>query len=267
VKRDIREVDSSRGIICITTQDERFYARRVNENSAWDFVPSVTWICDSYPKGRGYYMWLARHGWDEAEEIRRSAGDKGSKVHQAAGVLLSGGTVRMEDSFENPRTLEKEPLTPDEYLCLMSFCEWFAEEQPQVIAVEYTVWNEKLRYAGTVDLKCRLKSDYYRHVWIIDLKTSAEIWPPMELQVSAYKHADESPKANRLAILQLGYRRNKNKKFKFTQIPDQFHLFRAAQRIWFKQSAGVSPKQMEYPLSLSLGTVSMLVRQEEALSL
>ena len=252
MKHAIREVDHERGILQCTYADERWYSRRINENTAWDFVPSVTWICDSYPKGIGFYRWLANKGWDEAEAIKAAAGDKGSKVHQSIAVLLAGGTVHMDDAFENPRSLEIEPLTPQEYECLMSFVEWFLEVKPEVIASEYTVWNEHYNYAGTVDLKCRIKGK----VWLIDFKTSADIWPTFELQVSAYKHAEAMPESQRrkikLGILQVGYRRNKTKKWKFTEVKDQFPLFLAARKIWAKETEGQKPLQREYPLSLSL---------------
>jgi len=255
MKHTIKEVDPVRGIACWTFADERWYSRRIKiseEDAGFlDFVPSVTWICGVYPKGTGFYRWLAGKGWDEAEEIKANAGDRGSKVHQAIGVLLSGGTVEMEDSFENPHTLEPEPLTASEYECLMSFVGWFQETNPEVLDFEYTVWNEKYRYAGTVDLKCRINGE----TWIIDIKTSPEIWPPYELQVSAYRMAEPVSQAERkkikLAILQVGYRRNK-RKWLFTPIRNQFALFLAARRIWKKETDGQKPLQREYPLKLSL---------------
>jgi hypothetical protein len=256
VKREIREVDSERGIIQITDQDERFYARRILKGTPqerWDYVPSVTWICDrGFPKGIGFYRWLADKGWDQAEEIRVAAGEKGSKVHQCVAILLNGGCVSMEDSFENPRTLDLEPLTAEEYFCLMTFTEWFAETKPDVIDYEYTVWNERYRYAGTVDLKCRLNIDGYKYVWIIDVKTSPHIWPSQELQVSAYKHADTESKTTKLGILQVGYKANKSKKYKFTPVADKFQLFLSARKIWAHECENVKPLQREYPMSLSL---------------
>ncbi len=252
MRREIREVDAERGILQITTVDERWYARQVMGN--WDYVPSVTWIADHYPKGVGFYKWLASHGWDEAEEIRVAAGEKGSKVHLAIGVLLSGGALEMEDSFAN-KDGEPEPLTPAEWLCLMSFVEWFEETQPEVIDFEYTVWNEKYRYAGTVDLKCRIAGK----VWGIDFKTSLDIWPPHVLQISAYKHAD--PEIQKIGILQVGYRRNKLKKWKFTPVADQFPLFLAARKIWVHETEGIVPLQREYPLRLQLRSMWLKGKQ------
>lgn len=254
MKIEIVEVDRARGIKRITTADERFYARQVSidgtaENKRWDFVPSVTWICDSYPKGVGFFKWLATKGWSEAEAIKAIAGDKGSKVHHAISRLVSGGTVLMGDSFADGDG-DMSPLTPAEYECLMSFVEWWNEVKPELIAADVTVWNEKYRYAGTLDLKVRIG----KTVWIIDIKTSPQVWPSFEIQVSAYKHADPSANKNtRLAILQVGYKYNKKKKWKFTPVADQFGLFLAARRIWQKETSGVSPLQREYPLELSLG--------------
>lgn len=256
---EIREVDRERGWVQVTGVDERWYARQiptgVGGEKIWDYVPSVTWQCGYYPKGERFIKWFGKTGWDEAEEIKMAAGDKGSKVHQAAKLMFEGGTVSMGDSFMNPRTMQSEPLTNKEYFCLMTVDEWFRKEQPEIIATEFTVWNERYNYAGTVDLMCRLLSDEYKFPRIIDLKTSANIYPEMELQVSAYKHGDGIPKDARLGILQVGYERNKNQKYKFTGIRDQFSIFRATQGIWAKETAGQKPFQRDYPLSLSLADV------------
>ena len=86
--------------------------------------------------------------------------------------------------------------------------------------------------------------------WIIDFKTSAEVWPSFICQVNAYKYALGYPEA-KMAILQLGYRRNKAK-WKATEIPDSMPLFEAAYTIWQKEAGSVTPHQIDYPLSLSL---------------
>lgn len=250
MRRDIRELHGNR--LQITFPDERWYARRIcvgTPDECWDFVPSVSWVAGHYPKGKEFYKWLAGKGWSEAEEIKAIAGDKGTKVHQAINRLVCGGTVGMEDSFENPRTYQGEPLTPEEYFCVMTFHEWFEKTRPEVIDAEYVVWNERYGYAGTVDLKVRIDGV----VWIIDIKTSKQIWPSMEIQIAAYKRADTSlPKNSRLAILQVGYTKNKIQKYKFTAIPDQFELFMAARKIWVRECEGQKPFQRDYPLSLSL---------------
>jgi hypothetical protein len=270
VRKEIREVDHARGIVQVTMPDERFYARQISadgtaENKRWDFVPSTSWIASYWPKDTRFFKWLASKGWAEAEEIKAMRGNQGSKVHQAIAVLLNGGTVKMTDSFTNPDTLEPGEIVPEEWLCIMSFVDWFKSEQPgiEVLRSEYTVWNEKYRYAGTVDLKCRLGKRTLRSaegraitrragLWIVDFKISPEIWPSMELQVSAYKHAESNGEPTQMAILQLGYRKNKKKKWKFTPIEDKFQLFLAARKIWKHEAGSVTPLQIDYPLELKL---------------
>jgi hypothetical protein len=94
MKKDIINKDKERGIVQITTFDERWYARPtedpITKLPRFEFVPSVTWIADHYPKGVGFYKWLANKGWDEAEAIKSAAGDKGSKVHLAIADLIRG---------------------------------------------------------------------------------------------------------------------------------------------------------------------------------
>lgn len=259
MKIEIREVDQARGIVRITAPDERFYARRVNTESGhpiWDYVPSVTWIANCYPKGPELLRWYAKHGWDEAEDIKRQAGEKGTRVHAAIATLVKGGTVLMDDAFAGSEDTTPVPLTPKEYHCLMTFREWCEEQRPQFVAADYTVWNERYRYAGTLDLLCRLNSTEYKVLHLIDIKTSPKVWPSMRLQVSAYKHADHTlPKGTRLGILQVGYELNKRQKYKYTAVADCFDLFLAARKMWIEENADTKPFQREYPLSLSLSGV------------
>lgn len=265
MKHEIVEADAARGIVRITTSDSRWYAREVSEGESgkkrWDFVPSVTWITDSaYPKDIGYYRWLASKGWDEAESIRIAAGEKGDKVHQGVRILSTGGTIERGDSLINPTTGEPEEITTAEYVGLMSFQDWCREERPVFLKNEYTVWSARHRYAGTTDIKCLLKSTGYKVVHVVDVKTSPHIYTPMILQVSAYKHADDTlPKRGvKLGILQLGYKYNKIKKYKYTEVPDKFPLFLAAKKIWAYEQQGVKPQQKDYPMILSLAGLASI---------
>jgi len=236
MKVEIRETKED-GIIQITTLDERWYQKDGK------FVPSVTWIAGYYPKGVGFYKWLADKGWDEAQAIKQAAGDKGSKVHKAVEALINGEKLSMDAKFTDSNGEESE-LTVEEWECLMSFVEWWKEVKPEVISAEQVVFTD--RYAGTVDLVCKIGKE----TWLIDFKTGSEIWPEYELQVSAYQHALRG--IDKVGILQLNYKRNKTKKYKFTEIEDKFDLFESAIKIWANENEGVVPKQKDYPVSLSL---------------
>ena len=243
MKIENRVINQEKGIVQITTLDERWYSKR-KEDDTISFVPSVSWICGFYPKGVQFYKWLAEKGWDESQAIKNAAGDKGSKVHSACEDILKGEVVKMDAKYVNNSTGLMEELTVEEYECLMSLVAWLGEVNPVIISTEYNVFNDEIGYAGTVDLKCKIDDKIY----IVDFKTGQNVWPEYELQVSAYKHADNEVQAT--AILQLGYKRNKNK-FKFTELEDKFHLFLAAKEIWTEEAGKQTPSQKDYPLQLS----------------
>jgi len=254
MKKEIREVDKKNGIVQITTVDERWYVKPVKNKKTgvpeYEFVPSVTWIAGYYPKGIGFYKWLAQRNWDEAEAAKEEAGDKGSRVHKAIIELLDGNEVKMEAKYFSDLTEDEKPLDLVEYEALMSFVDWFNTRNPEVLDREFVVWGNG--FAGTVDFLCRIDGKAY----IIDFKTSQSIWPSYEMQVSAYKHALSNPKIKdgedvEMMILQLGYKRNK-KLWKENLVEDKFDLFKSAQQIWANENEGVKPLQKDYPQSLSL---------------
>jgi hypothetical protein len=271
VNKEIRRVDAERGICQVTSQDERWYSReeidQVTGLPRIVFRPSVTWICDYYPKGRGFENWLKRNG-DESDQIARLAGDRGYKVHRGVALLNEGLTVNINDSLESEFNGERKPLTSEEYAALISYVDWWETEgknQYQILKWEYTIWPnmqacaetyglpaELFHYAGTVDIKALRLSD--QTTGIIDCKTSLDIWPAQELQVSAYRKAEGAAWA---AILQLNYRRNKKKKWKFTEVKDKFGLFCATRQIWQEETENTEPLQRDFPLCLSLSKVAV----------
>lgn len=261
MKKIIKEADKERGIIQVTISDERFYLKsKVNEVTMlpeYFAVPSVTWITQSYPKGIQYFKWLADKGWDEAEEIKNMAGDKGTKVHLAIEAILRGEEVRIDSRFMSKNSGQEEELTLEECDAIQSFIAWKNANDPKMLASEIVVFSEKHGYAGTVDFVCKIGDEF----WIIDFKTSQQVWPSHELQLSAYKEALTNGEnvvngldaTNvKLAILQIGYRRNKNG-YKFTEIEDQFDMFLAAKMIWQKEHGGENITKKDYPVILSPG--------------
>jgi hypothetical protein len=227
-------------IVQITTLDERWYEK----NNI--FYPSSTWIAGHYPKGIAFYKWLANNGWDEAESIKQAAGNKGSKVHNAIEKLCNGETVRMDDKLPNNNG-DPEELTVEEYEAIMSFVDWYKSlKNPKILKTEHTVINEKVGYAGTLDLLIEIDGEK----WIVDFKTSASIWPEYRLQISSYKHCGYEN--TKMGILQIGYKLNK-RGWKFNEIEDQFDLFLHAKAIWENENKNVQPKQKDYPIEIKIG--------------
>lgn len=256
MQKNIIQIDKEKGIYQITTTDERWYTiEKKNAETGlpeFQFLPSVTWITNYVYKGIEFYKWLANKGWDEAEALKVEAGDKGSKVHTAIENLLNGLAVKMEDKYYNNSKEQEEELKPEEYNAIASFVTWFNEVKPEILLKETTVTSAEYNFAGTIDCVCRINGELY----IIDFKTSQYIWPSMEAQLSAYKRAINEERTKnepiKLAILQLGYKRNK-KSYKFTVIEDKFEeLFIPALRFWKNATSGQSPKQVELPLELKL---------------
>ena len=245
MRKEIRKMKD--GILQVTTTDERWYIKEGKDKKTglptYDYVPSVTWIAEHYPKGIAFYKWLASKGWDEAQALKEAAGDKGSKVHFAICKLIDGKEIKIDSKILNPSTEKEEELSLEEYGAVMAFVQWYKDVNPIIVEREFTVWGDG--YAGTADLFCRIKDK----LTIVDFKTSQYIWPSHELQISAYKHA--LGKEVNLAILQLGYRRNE-KKYKFTEVNDCYDLFLAAKSIWERETKGISPLQKDYPLTLTL---------------
>lgn len=275
MEKIIKVTDQKRGIVQITTADERWYMResRNGETGLPEFVavPSVTWICGHYPKGVGFYKWLADKGWNEAEALKVSAGDKGSRVHEALSAILAGQEVRIDSKFVSKLSGREEELSMEEIDCILSFVAWKASlESFEPIAWDITVFSEQHGYAGSIDLVARINGELY----VVDFKTSKQVWAEYELQVSAYRQALENgenplylPNANgtesnvlldcsgmKTAILQVGYTLNKAG-WKFTETENKFPLFLAAKQIWANECAGQKPKQKDYPIVLSPGKV------------
>ncbi len=247
MKYEIKELVGN--IQRITTVDERWYMKDSEETGVERiFVPSSTWICSYYPKGIAYFKWLAAKGWDEAESIKIAAGDKGSLVHQAIEELLQQHEVKIDAKFIVDG-VDKE-INVEEYECVMSFADWFKAVKPEVIHYEFTIWNTKYGYAGTLDLICKINGVVY----VIDFKTSAYIWMSHKIQLSSYKHSDyvmkNYPDA-KMAILQIGYRMNQ-KRYKFTEVDDCFDLFLSARTIWEAEVKDKQPSQKDFPLEITL---------------
>lgn len=242
-------------IVQITTLDERWY--RVTRQQKEHDAPSSTWLSSYYPKGIGFYKWLAAKGWDEAQAIKFAAGEKGSKVHQAVTLMLQGHELEMDAKIMHPDTNELEELSVEEWECLMSFKAFWQSlkmefETVHVLAIDQVGYNEAYDYAGTLDLRLHLANENTAFNAIYDFKTGQHIWKDAELQINSYRNFPAlGYEKDRMFICQLGYLKNKAG-WKLTEIYDKFHLFLAAREMWKEENEGKTPKQKDYPQRLSI---------------
>ena len=289
--KTIRTVDEERRIVQVTTLGERWYSKPCTDpetgNDEMVFRPSVTFICDYYPKGPGFMKWVKQNG-EGSDEIARLAADRGYKVHLAVAVLNQGGSVKgiscgthVGDRFLDPTTGQEEELTPEEYDAVLSYIDWWHEEGEKffrILGTEYVTWpdaenlSEQTGYpeaafvfAGTVDLRVEQISERAELVaagykkWtgekgstgIIDMKTSKDVWPSHQMQGAAYAVSESADWA---ATLHLNYTKNKYKLFKMFPIDVKhwFRLFMSTKNIWQQENEDIEPKQRDYPIECSL---------------
>ena len=259
MQKEIKEITNIDGekICRITTPDERFYGREVANPVTGvpeiKWLPSVTWIKSYYYMSPYLLKWIAEKGLTEAENIKKEAGNRGDKVHQATEDIDKTGELAINAKYLNKATGEMEELTAEELEAIKSYQDYIDEAKPELLANEMTVFSEK--YAGTVDRIYKIDGQ----IWIIDIKTSKSIWKDMLLQVSSYSHADidyekmgitdKEWEDRKLAILQLGYTKNK-KRYKFTEIPDRYDLFEIAYKVWQEENPEAKPKQRDFPITI-----------------
>ncbi|HIG93975.1 TPA: hypothetical protein HA234_07305 [Candidatus Woesearchaeota archaeon] len=245
------EIRESNGLVQVTYVEERWYHKKDSDI----FAPSITYVVHYYPRGAGFDKWLADKGMDDAEAIKKAAGDKGSRIHAAIEDLLSGKEITFDKKYFSKEDGTEKDLSVEEWEALLSFSAWHAKYKPKVLRVEETVFQDptedfKSGFAGTVDLVCEIEGELY----IIDFKTSKDIYPSHRLQVSAYKHIIQKAYPERkinLAILQVGYPRNKNR-YKFTEIDDEFETFKAVYKIWECEVKYKKPLQKDLPIKIKL---------------
>src|SRR3990167_3003389 len=178
MKYEHKIIDQEKKIARVPIADERWYMKE-----GITPVPSVTWIASYYYTSPYLIKWIAEKGMSESERIRDAAGFKGSRVHKAVDLWLNGIEIRIDTKIEHEG--ESQELTAEENECFKSFIDFYKEVKPEILLSDYIVWGDG--YAGTVDLKCKINGE----IGILDFKSSQQIYKEHELQVSAYKHADE----------------------------------------------------------------------------
>lgn len=228
--------------------DERFYT-----DDGERFVPSVTYILESYPKGAGFTRWLKDMG-SNADQVVERAAAVGTKVHNAIEKLLLGEEIEWDG----------ENYDLDIWIYILRFAEFWKTYKPKLISTEEAFLDHELGYGGTLDLVCEIKGDR----WLIDLKTSNAIYNSYELQVAAYRKLYEKAtgtKIDRAGIFWFKARtRGADKKGKKIQGEgwqlveyerdwfQAYDLFEAVHRIWKHENPNAKPKNRVYPISVKL---------------
>lgn len=265
MEKTIKVIDDARGIVQITTPDERFYTIMAQDektgNPEYSYLPSITWITSYWPKGDGFKRYLQNHTADEAESILTTAGARGSRIHEAIESFIAGEEIRHDAKFPDSNGIESE-LTADEYRAIVKFAAWDALMKPEYLASEKTVISRKYGYAGTLDAIAKIGDEY----WLIDWKTGKGVYTSYYLQVAALRQAaiEEGLLPTgvpvKTAILQVGMPTKIG--WKWTEVPEMtkqgkpyFDLFRIAKAIWESETGEAGPRQIDLPLSVKMGRI------------
>lgn len=186
---------------------KRFVDRNGNWTHYWlveekRFVKAVNHVIRlGYPKGKGFFEWLKRATPEEADQRLLTAGEEGTRCHQAIRDLTAGLKVTMQTRYPNDITKKEELLNDDEWGNLQGFINWCETYKPEFIADDIAVYSTVgTGYAGTADFfgtvlvpegdKNFPKEVHGKRVLVLpDWKTSSALWPEYELQVTAYARA------------------------------------------------------------------------------
>lgn len=171
---------------------ERFYGRVEAGYVLW--YPSVTKIIKATsPTPPGLMAWYAKHGFEEANQLRDTAAERGTEMHLLFERYMVGQSIDMND------------LSEFHAKALMSFDAWYREYQVEPLAIEVLL-HAKLGFAGTADLVCRITDKKGTKVVLVDFKSGSSIYDDYAVQLEMYKHAwDEHAKQHDIPQIEAVY--------------------------------------------------------------
>ena len=228
--------------------DERFYEAREGV-----FYPSVTTILDMYPKGPQFAQWLKDVG-NNAKIIAERAAEAGTKVHNACERLMNGEELVWDD----------REWDFNEWSGILRFVDFATRFKPEWIAVEVQTFSEKYRYAGTLDIVCKINGETF----LLDLKFGNAIYITYFMQLAAYKQSWEETNPDhpidKMGILHLKAAtrtegkppamQGKGWKIEFPKDSYEklFHMFENTLEIYYFDNPDPRPKNLVLPSVVKL---------------
>ncbi len=174
---------------------------------------------------------------------RDDAGDRGSAVHKAIESYLTGKPL-------------PDGLNEEEYECAIAAENFLKDAEVEVLAVELTVFSDRWRVAGTLDISCLIGGVLY----IVDWKTAGKgVYPEAGIQLAFYQQAEYAvlngeivpwgpAQAGHAAVVHIApekYPRG----YSFHPVRTDFTVFRAAKHI--KEWTGRNKNVIGAPVTFS----------------
>lgn len=140
------------------------------------------------------------------KEVSGEACDIGGVVHYAIECYIKDtigqvpkqrAVARALDeikSLQNEEDKEKTPAYEQAVSAFSGFIDWITENHVEFISSEVVVYSHKYKYAGTLDIICRINGKLY----VLDIKTSKDHWIEHSYQTISYKKAHEEMSGKRI---------------------------------------------------------------------
>jgi predicted RecB family nuclease len=147
------------------------------------------------------------------------AKDRGSTVHSIV------------EAFEHGNKLDTEAIPEEFQGYAKAFYRWVDQMKITILEHEQTIFSEKYKYAGTLDLLVTIGED--PRTYVIDVKTGKDIYAEAFMQISAYQNAlaEAGKPIAGVGVILLG----KDGEYKFQATEEtatKFKGFLACKQIW-----------------------------------
>lgn len=276
MKKEVKIVNEEKGLVQITTADERWYGKPIDKKVngvpviEYQWLPSITWITGCIPKGPFYEDWLRENG-ENSKELLRKAGERGTRVHNAIEQLLNGNTVRMDSRYDSEQqfiqeedygsTLNYTEMNGEEWYAVLTWIAWWEEKikdkEINIVGIERSTFyynaDSGIGFGATIDLEVYIDGKYHCFDW----KTSKSVYSSHVAQICGIAASvlielglKEVPYA---AIVQVGYTRNK-RGYKETEVEPDFNKFKFAYSCWKHLVPKAKPTQRDLPIEASIRT-------------
>tara|TARA_Y100000593_G_scaffold17629_1_gene35308 strand:+ start:453 stop:1307 length:855 start_codon:yes stop_codon:yes gene_type:complete len=149
------------------------------------YIYSSTTILNVLSKGYGFNTWLKTHG-NDCDRLMNEAATKGTIIHICCSVIAGGDDLHTNTKFyDKGKSYE---ITKEIYTNVLAFKKFYQENRPVIKAIELTLYDRNLPFAGTADYIMILEGkDGQPKLCLLDIKTGKEYPKTHELQLVSYK--------------------------------------------------------------------------------
>ncbi len=106
------------------------------------------------------------------DKRRNSSANLGSTIHAAVDAVANGREMKV--------------VSEEAGAYVTGFMQFVKDWKPKFLLTETAVFNRTHKYAGTLDIVCKIG----RTTYIVDTKTGNRVYPEVALQLAAYKNGE-----------------------------------------------------------------------------